>query len=107
MYFILDMFVSPNLHSCFFLNVLNSKNFYYILFIGLVLDFIFFSTAGGITLLLIILYFIDKRLKNFYLKNIINFIIFYFIIYSFSYINFFLDFLFYLLFIVFMKKAYY
>ncbi|MDD5865322.1 MAG: hypothetical protein PUD07_02370 [bacterium] len=69
-----------NYYSFFFLNYLNKKNIYLIIFIGLIIDNIITNTYIIITAIMIFLYFIDKYIKNYYFKNIINYIIFIIII---------------------------
>jgi len=94
---ILDLFVASytNYHSFFFLNVLNQKKIIYIIFVGLIIDFIIANTYGLITLTLIFLYFINLYLKNFYLTNLFNYffilIIFHF---KFTFVSLFLQIIF-------------
>lgn len=72
---ILDLLVSTytNAQSLFFLNVLNQKNIYYIIFMGLVLDFIIANTYGAVTLILLFLFYTNKYISGYYLKNIFNY----------------------------------
>lgn len=69
-----------NYYSFFFLNYLNKKNIYFIIFIGLLIDNLFLNTYFILTLILLILYFLDKFIKHYYLKNIINYIVFLFLL---------------------------
>ncbi len=105
MFFFLDLFIMPYLYPSFCLNALNSKNIYYVLFIGLFLDLVIANYLGKITLIFLGLFLINKRFKNYYLKNIFNFIIFYILIYPFSLFKFLLSLIYYLLLITILKKA--
>ena len=67
-------------YSFFFLNYLNKKNIYFIIFIGLLIDNLFLNTYFILTLILLILYFLDKFIKPYYLKNVINYIVFLFLL---------------------------
>lgn len=64
-------------YSFFFLNYLNFKNIYLIIFVGLVIDSVL-STYVIVTNTLVILYFISKKIKNYYFKNILNYLLFVF-----------------------------
>lgn len=64
-----------NYYSFLFLNYLNKKNIYFIIFIGLLIDNLFLNTYFILTLILLILYFLDKFIKSYYLKNVINYMI--------------------------------
>ena len=74
---ILDLFITSYtpLHSFFFLNVLNQNNLYYLLFTGLIIDFIISNTYGVITIILLILFLANNYMKNFYFKNIFNYFV--------------------------------
>lgn len=65
-------------YSFFFLNYLNFKNIYLILFVGLFIDSVL-STYVIVTITLVILYFISKKIKNYYFKNILNYLLFVFV----------------------------
>ena len=71
----------------FFLYIINTKNIYLITFYGLLLDFILINTYGIITFLLIIIYLSYKDIKNYYLRNILVFLTFYFLFNMINYIN--------------------
>lgn len=107
MFCLVDLMISPFLYPCFCLNALNSKNIYYILFVSLFIDFIITSYYGYITIIFLILYVIDLKLKNYYLKNMINFTIFYLILYPFKWPIFIFSLVLYLLFISLLKNSYY
>lgn len=62
-----------NYYTFLFLNVLNSKNIYYIVFTGLLIDYILLGTKGIITVTIIVLYFINLKIKSYYFKNILNY----------------------------------
>ena len=62
-------------YSFFFLNYLNFKNIYLIICIGLLIDNIL-STYVLVTIILVILYYTLKKIKNDYLKNILYYLIF-------------------------------
>lgn len=72
----LDLLISTytNIQSFCFLNVLNQKNIYYLIFIGLVIDFIVAKTNGVITLILLFLYLVNAYINNYYLRNVFNYI---------------------------------
>lgn len=65
-------------YSFFFLNYLNFKNIYLIIFVGLFIDSVL-STYVIVTITLVILYFISKKIKNYYFKNILNYLLFVFV----------------------------
>lgn len=104
MFFFVDLLMMPYLYPSFCLNALNSKNIYYVLFVGLFLDLVIANYWGKITLIFLILFLVNKKIKNYYIKNIFNFIIFYILIYPFSIINFIFSLVFYLLLITILKK---
>lgn len=111
MFFLLDLIVYPSFHSFFFLNVLNSKNLYYIIFISLILDFIIgFNTYGFITIMFILLYFLDQKIKGYYAKNIFNNVVFALFLAIFFDLNvlelFFPSIFFSIIFIYLMKRSY-
>ena len=62
--------------TVFFLNVLNSKNLYLIILYGLIIDYLVSFTYGLITVFLIISFFMQKVIKNYYFNNLVTFIIF-------------------------------
>lgn len=62
-------------YSFFFLNYLNFKNIYLIICIGLLIDNIL-STYVLVTITLVIIYYILRKIKNYYLKNILYYLIF-------------------------------
>ncbi|MBE6147937.1 MAG: hypothetical protein E7167_00280 [Firmicutes bacterium] len=103
---LLDLFVSTytNLHTFFFLNVLNHKNIYNIIFWGLVIDFIIARTYGLITFLLLFLFYIDLYIDNYYLRNLFNYF-FVVVILGFNFSIFSL--IIQILFIYLIKKTYY
>ena len=104
MFFFVDLLLMPYLYPSFCLNALNSKNIYYVLFVGLFLDLVIASLWGKITLIFLSLYLLDKKFKNYYFKNIFNFIIFYILVYPFSLFKFLISILFYFLLITILKK---
>ncbi len=104
MLFFVDLLLMPYLYSSFCLNALNSKNFYYVLFVGLFLDLVVAGLWGKITLIFLCLYLLDKKIKSYYFKNIFNFIIFYILMYPFSILKFLISLLFYFLLITILKK---
>ncbi len=104
MLFFIDLLLMPYLYSSFCLNALNSKNFYYVLFIGLFIDFVIANLMGKITLIFIALYLLNKKIKNYYFKNIFNFVVFYFLVYPFSLFNFLLSLIYFVLLIIILKK---
>jgi len=81
---VLDLLLSIKGTSFFFLNVFNSNNAKLVLLYGLILDFIVVNSLFFFTILLLFLYFILKRVKNYYLKNLVSFILTTFIISLFS-----------------------
>ena len=62
--------------TAFFLNILNSKNIFRIIFYGLIIDFVISFTNGFITLFLLMGYIISKFIKNYYVFNVLIFILF-------------------------------
>ena len=62
-------------YSFFFLNYLNLKNIYLIICVGLLIDNIL-STYVLVTINLVILYYTLKKIKNYYIKNILYYLIF-------------------------------
>ena len=62
--------------TAFFLNILNSKNIFKIIFYGLIIDFVISFTNGFVTIFLIIGYLTSKFIKNYYVFNILIFILF-------------------------------
>ena len=62
-------------YSFFFLNYLNLKNIYLIICVGLLIDNIL-STYVLVTIILVILYYTLKKIKNYYIKNILYYLIF-------------------------------
>ncbi len=74
---ILDLIIYnyTNYYSFFFLNYLNFKNIYLIICIGLLVDSIL-STYIIVTIVLIILYYGFKKIKKYYLKNILYYLTF-------------------------------
>lgn len=62
-------------YSFFFLNYLNLKNIYLIICVGLLIDNIL-STYVLVTIILVILYYTLKKIKNYYKKNILYYLIF-------------------------------
>ena len=104
MLFIVDLLLMPYLYPSFCLNALNSKNIYYVLFVALFLDLVIANFLGKINLIFFSLFFVNKKLKNYYFKNIFNFIVFYVVIYPFSLGQFLLSLIFYLLLITILKK---
>ncbi|MBE6155449.1 MAG: hypothetical protein E7164_01680 [Firmicutes bacterium] len=72
---LLDLFIATYTPypSLLFLNVLNYQNFYYLLFIGGTIDFVLANTYGVVSVLLIILWIINRYIKNYFLKNFFNF----------------------------------
>ena len=74
---ILDLLITSYLSfSLLFLTILNKKNIYIIIFVGLLIDFIIADTKGIITILLICLYFINRKVKSYYSRNILNYLVF-------------------------------
>ena len=55
-------------YSFFFLNYLNLKNIYLIICVGLLIDNIL-STYVLVTIILVILYYTLKKIKNYYIKK--------------------------------------
>lgn len=102
---LLDIFI--NIPTLLFLNVLNSKNINLIIIYGLIIDYVISNTYGLITIYLIILYFINKKIKNYYLFNILSFIILIiilYVIYRFKIIYLFISLLIQLIFILINKN---
>lgn len=62
-------------YSFFFLNYLNFKNIYLIICVGLLIDSIL-STYVIVTITLVIFYYFLRKIKNYYLKNILYYLIF-------------------------------
>lgn len=62
-------------YSFFFLNYLNLKNIYLIICVGLLIDNIL-STYVLVTITLVIFYYFLRKIKNYYLKNILYYLIF-------------------------------
>lgn len=62
-------------YSFFFLNYLNFKNIYLIICVGLLIDSVL-STYVLVTITLVIFYYFLRKIKNFYLKNILYYLIF-------------------------------
>lgn len=62
-------------YSFFFLNYLNFKNIYLIICVGLLIDSIL-STYVLVTITLVIFYYFLRKIKNYYLKNILYYLIF-------------------------------
>ena len=62
-------------YSFFFLNYLNFKNIYLIICVGLLIDSIL-STYVLVTMTLVILYYTLRKIKNYYLKNILYYLIY-------------------------------
>ena len=104
MLFFLDLALAPYLNPSFCLNALNSKNIYYVLFVGLFLDLVIAGTLGKITLIFLGLFLINKRIKNYYLKNTFNFVIFSILMYPFQFKIFLISFLYFFLLIILLKK---
>lgn len=109
---LLDLIVCnyTHLNSYFFIACLNSKNICYIIYTGLVLDFILIQSYGVITIILVILYFIDKLFKNYYFKNIYNYLFMLSIvslIFKLNFVNLFLtSFIYQIIYIILIKKSY-
>ncbi|MBQ6840974.1 MAG: hypothetical protein IJO63_02510 [Bacilli bacterium] len=72
---VLDLLISTytSTQSLFFLNVLNQKNIFYIVAMGLIIDFIIANTFGIMTLLLLFLYCINLKMSNYLLRNLFNY----------------------------------
>lgn len=62
-------------YSFFFLNYLNFKNIYLIICVGILIDSIL-STYVLVTITLFIIYYLLRKIKNYYLKNILYYLIF-------------------------------
>lgn len=62
-------------YSFFFLNYLNFKNIYLIICVGLLIDSIL-STYALVVVTLVIFYYFLRKIKNYYLKNILYYLIF-------------------------------
>ncbi len=62
-------------YSFFFLNYLNFKNIYLIICVGLLIDSIL-STYVLVLVTLVTLYYLLRKIKNYYLKNILYYLIF-------------------------------
>ena len=62
-------------YSFFFLNYLNFKNIYLIICVGLLIDSVL-STYVLVTITLVIFYYFLRKIKNYYLKNILYYLIF-------------------------------
>ena len=62
-------------YSFFFLNYLNFKNLYLIICVGLLIDSIL-STYVLVTIILVIIYYLLRKIKNYYIKNILYYLIF-------------------------------
>lgn len=62
-------------YSFFFLNYLNFKNIYLIICVGLLIDSIL-STYVLVVVTLVIIYYLLRKIKNYYLKNILYYLIF-------------------------------
>lgn len=105
MFFVIDLLMMPYLYPSFCLNTLNSRNIYYVLFISLLLDFVIADLNGKITLIFLTLFLVGKKIKNYYLKNLFNFVIFYVLVYPFSIGTFLISLMFYFLLITILKKA--
>lgn len=75
---ILDLIIYnyTNYYSYFFLNIINFKNIYYIIFISLIIDNIFLNTYFLVTSIMILLYFLLKMVNNYFLKNTICYFLF-------------------------------
>ena len=102
---LLDIFI--NIPTLLFLNVLNSKNINLIIIYGLIIDYVISNTYGFVTIYLIIFYFINKKIKNYYLFNILSFIILIivlYVIYRFKIIYLFISLLIQLIFILINKN---
>lgn len=94
---ILDLFISTytDMQSFLFLNILNQKNVYYVLFVSLIIDFIISKTYGLITLILLFLFYINVYFNNFYIKNIFNYVFVILILnFNFSIVGFLIHFIF-------------
>ena len=72
---IIDMIVKYP--SYFFLNVLNSNNKYLILSYGLIIDVLLNKSFIIITLIMLVIYFLFRKIKNYYLKNVCYYVMFY------------------------------
>lgn len=78
---LLDIFIAYMLplNSYIFLLCLNTKNIKYIIFIGLNIDLMILNTCGLITIIMLILYYISNHIRNYYLYNIIIYLVFIFL----------------------------
>lgn len=76
MFFLFDIILSPYVNPLFILNSLNSKETLYPILISIYVS-LFFNMPFYLPFIFIILIILDKYIKNFYLKNIINYIVTY------------------------------
>ena len=90
-----------------FLNVLNSKKLNIILLYGLIIDYIISYSYGIVTIILLILSYLKKYIRNYYLYNIICFISFYLLFNTINKLNynyFLISFFIQIIFIILNKK---